>query len=455
MSETRIKKRKRSTSPSPERVQRKRPYIKTNDKRVSPINTSAAEIKSSLRMRDLADRWIAQTGSIGRVIDGNYCAVAPHWKKQITCDFLLPLLHSILKHLPHGIYFEAVMECAYWLLHEYCRSESFHVNHDALALVMALVLLSSKSENHPLRMDHMTLSVHESRVLGCLFGIPEERHNAYMPKKEDVYGFERVALELVAFNLHECPHPLQLCRTLEECARKNEKSPWKWFRQQSFASALKQRLRRERGLLGVSSAGRALSGELAVVLSCVLIEVASVSGGDPRAVADLEALEASAGEVDRGDVLPSAPWREAGQEVLSLLSSPLGPALLLSHQDLRGEVAVVRAAAKLARTVLERAVGTATVEAWVEHMHHHQQQQQDNAAMERDRPPPPRVPPPPPPPPPPPGGAQQPGTKDGPGGGKFTPAGITRPYNHHLKASAIFHKASQGLDDDEDGECSD
>ena len=191
------------------------------------------------------------------------------------------------------------------------------------------------------------------------------------------------------------------------------------------------------------------------MLSCVLIEIASVSGGDPRAVADLEALEASAGEVDRGDVLPSAPWREAGQEVLSLLSSPLGPALLLSHQDLRGEVAVVRAAAKLARTVLERAVGTATVEAWVEHMHHHQQQQQDNAAMERDRPPPPRVPPPPPPPPPPPGGAQQPGTKDGPGGGKFTPAGITRPYNHHLKASAIFHKASQGLDDDEDGECSD
>ena len=77
-------------------------------------------------------------------------------------------------------------------------------------------------------------------------------------------------LEMIAFNLPGCPHPLRLCYTLQEYATKNENSPWKWFRQRPFVAALIKRLKQERGALGVASAGRALSDELAILLSCFL-----------------------------------------------------------------------------------------------------------------------------------------------------------------------------------------
>ena len=116
MSEMRIKKRERQASPSPERLpERKKPKAKVNDKIRIPINTNTTNVKSALRIKDLADRWIKQMGSIGRVIDGDYSALAPSWKEEIMYDFLLPLLHTILKYIPHkSHFFEAMEECAYW-----------------------------------------------------------------------------------------------------------------------------------------------------------------------------------------------------------------------------------------------------------------------------------------------------------------------------------------------------
>ena len=382
MSEMRIKKRERQASPSPERLpERKKPKAKVNDKIRIPINTNTTNVKSALRIKDLADRWIKQMGSIGRVIDGDYSALVPSWKEEIMYDFLLPLLHTILKYIPHkSHFFEAMEECAYWLLHEYCRSTCFHMNHDTLALVIALVLLSGKSENHPLRIDHMVSSIQESRVLGTLFGISREREHCYVPSKPDIYDMERHVLEMIAFNLQECPHPLRLCYVLQEYATKNESSPWKWFRQRSFVAALIKRLKQERGALGIASAGRALSGELAILLSCFLIEITSVSGSDPRVADDLQALEIKCDF----DAL-NTPWKVAGQEVLSLLINPRGPALLLSHRDRRDEMALHDTAAKLARTVIEGAVGTATVEAWVKHVHQEQHQQHQQHQQQQNK----------------------------------------------------------------------
>ena len=94
-----------------------------------------------------------------------------------------------------------------------------------------------------------------------------------------------------------------------------------------------------------------------------------MSGSDPRVADDLQALEI------KWIRMPSTPPGEGqGQEVLSLLINPRGPALLLSHQDRRDEIALTGMAAKLARTVLERAVGAATVEVWLEHLHQQQLQ---------------------------------------------------------------------------------